>query len=86
MKHDVYPEDVVTVNFSCSPYDKYNITVVEYDSDSELVTTTSGLALCIYVRREIRDLTDTDLDTFLDAAYTLWDVPEEVSNPVFNNL
>lgn len=86
MKHDIYPEDAVTISFSCSPYDKYNITVVEYDSNSEVVTTTSGLALCMYVRREIRYLTDTDLDTFLDAAYTLWDVSEEVNNAVFNYL
>lgn len=78
VKQDIYPENAVTISFSCSPYDKYNITVVEYDSNNDVLTATSGLALCMYVRREIRDLTDADLDTFLDAAYTLWDVSEEV--------
>lgn len=37
----------------------------------------------MYVRREIRALSDADLNTFLDAAYKMWDMDLEEGRSIF---
>lgn len=44
------------LTFDCDPYDEYFVTVNEYFSDGDLLSTSSGPALCIYVRRDISSL------------------------------
>ena len=42
-----------------------------------------GTALCLYVRREIRSLTSTDLDTYINTLYTLYTTPNEVGKELY---
>ena len=70
----------VSTSFSCSPLtDAYEIEVLKMDafgeemSDFEL----KGNALCVYVRREMRDLSDEDLSKTMDAMYTMWTLAQE---------
>lgn len=65
------------INFDCEPLQSYSITVIEKDLATDVVLSTStGTALCMYVRREIRQLTTDDLATTMDTMYTLWSVKE----------
>jgi hypothetical protein len=49
-----------------------------------------GIAVCLYVRREIRTLSKEDLDNTLDAMYSLWNTPQETGQTKygknFNNI
>jgi len=66
------------VTVSCTPFEIYTISVKEYNIGNNIQQRdTTGTAMCMYVRREIRDLTDSDLDSLMDAMYTMWSVSEE---------
>jgi len=67
-----------TIKIACEPLeDEYFITVNELSSASDTVLrTSSGYALCMYVRREIRTLTEADRDATMDAMYTMWSTNE----------
>jgi hypothetical protein len=77
IKYDSQPATAATINFECTPFDTFDITVTEYDSSGTELRSTSGSAVCMYVRREIRQLSKGDLDAFLDASYTMWSTSEE---------
>lgn len=65
------------VNIECSPYDIYSISVTEYNADGRYPRNQfSGTAICLYVRREIRSLTESDLNATMDAMFTMWDISE----------
>jgi hypothetical protein len=68
----------VSVTPACAPYDEFDLTVTAYDSSSgsELFST-EGSLLCLYVRREIRALTEDDLTKTMDAMYTMWATTDE---------
>lgn len=66
-----------SVNFKCSPYEEFDISAYELDEKQNVISARTGKALCLYVRREIRSLTKSDLNAFLDASYTLNAVSEE---------
>jgi len=68
----------VTITPSCSPYDALDISVTAYSIDSgEELFTSEGKLLCLYVRREIRDLSDDDLTKTMDAMYEMWVTTDE---------
>jgi hypothetical protein len=55
----------------CNPYEKFDITISctkdgEHKGDAYLSAT------CLYVRREIRQLSDADLDAAINAMYAIW--------------
>jgi hypothetical protein len=83
VKADSDASAVVTVNFPCEPFDTFDISVEEYNTKDALIRSTTASGICMYVRREIRDLAGTDLDAFLDAAYTLWSVSEEEGQELY---
>jgi hypothetical protein len=66
-----------TASVSCSQFDEFSITVTALDASNNVLYTSQGTAVCMYVRREIRDLTEDDLSAMLDAMYTMWTVAEE---------
>jgi hypothetical protein len=68
--------DSESVTISCEPYDTYSITISEFDSSGDLVNGASGSLVCMYVRRELRELTSEDLSTTLDAMYEIWQTDE----------
>jgi hypothetical protein len=68
-------ESVVT---QCNAFDELKIGVKKYKTGStDPVATAYDMVICMNVRREIRDLTDRDLDKTLDAMYALWSTTDE---------
>ena len=67
-----------TFSFECNPYDTYTVTSTGYDSTgSGVVASAQFSVVCMYVRRELRELTTDDLNAALDAMYMMWDTSEE---------
>lgn len=57
----------VSVVLECSAYDVYNLVVIKRSTDSDAVTETSqGQVLCMNVRREMRELSYSDLQLTMD--------------------
>ena len=57
----------VSVTLACNAYDVYNLVVIKRSTDSDVVTETSqGQVLCMNVRREMRELSYTDLQLTMD--------------------
>ena len=71
------------VKVACSPFDTFTLSVSEKDSDGKIVSESTGSAICMYVRREIRSLTSEDLDATMDAMYALWDTDEEEGQELY---
>lgn len=67
----------ISFTIECTPYDKYYITVTEKYKGMTVTRTSSILALCQYIRREIRTLTDDDLSDALDAMHAIWKYSED---------
>lgn len=67
-------EESDTVKFGCSAGDKLSISVTEFDSKMQEVGTVKESALCSYVRREMRKLTKTELNTLIDVSAKLNEV------------
>eukprot|EP01035_Chromulina_nebulosa_P020765 gene20765-26925_t len=83
-----YPEDSsksTSVNVQCSPHDKFTLTVNVISINNEVVSSNSGLAKCLYVRREIRDLTDKDLDATMTAMHELWAYDSETGKEIYGD-
>lgn len=75
-----------TIALECAPFDEYEITVTQFDPNTdEVLGTSSGRALCQYVRRDIGDLTDDDLQNSLDVMYTLWSISDSAGKKLYGN-
>jgi len=60
----------------CTAREELVVTLTKYDSKGSVQGTVDMSVLCMYVRRELRELTDDDLDATMDAMYTMWDTTE----------
>lgn len=74
-----------TVSISCSTYSTYDITVYKATDFNQLQKRGSGTAICLYVRRELRDLTDDDRDAFLDASYVMYSTDESTGQALYGS-
>jgi hypothetical protein len=75
-----------TVTFDCKPYDTFEVTVDEVLSDGTIISAvSSGSAVCLYVRREIRSLSPDDRDAFLTASHALWTVSDEEGSALYGS-
>lgn len=71
---------------NCEPGEDLNITVNKYNSKGDaVVKTATGTAKCMYVRREIRALTESDLERTMDSMYTLWSTEEEAGQALYGD-
>ncbi len=75
-------DDIVAAYVECSPFDTLSITVYE-KLDNVIVSSTTGTLLCQYVRREIRSLTDNDLQETMDAMHELWVTSEDEGQELY---
>jgi len=76
----------VNVNLPCSPYDEYITEVYGYDvATSQLRSTSYGTGLCMYVRREVRQLSTSDLSACMDAMYTMYSLDEETGAELYGD-
>jgi len=71
------------VAVACSPFSKYTIQAEEFDKSGTSIQSFSGTGLCMYVRREIRDLSSDDLSAAMDAMYTLWATDESSGQDLY---
>jgi hypothetical protein len=70
-------DDETGISTACKPFDTYTVTLNEYEDGSSTVSKSVSVdAVCMYVRREIKALTDTDLNATMDAMYALWSTSE----------
>lgn len=69
-------ESSSSVNIGCTPHSLFTVTVTEYHGSSKGRQSTNS-AICMYVRREISELTDDDLASTMDAMHTLWTLSDE---------
>jgi hypothetical protein len=71
------PSEVGSFTVECDPFDEFTVNIKGFDSSGDKIVTSTGSAVCIYVRREIQSLTGDDLDATLNAMHTLWTTSEE---------
>lgn len=71
-------------NFPCNPYETFTI-VINKIQDENIIASTNGKGICLYVRREIRDLTIFDLNKYLDASYVLNQLSEEEGHLLYGD-
>lgn len=64
-------------NIDCTPFDVYNVNITYKFIGQKNVDVASFNAMCMYVRREIRSLSDADLNATMNAMATLWYTNEE---------
>jgi hypothetical protein len=83
IKYASEPTQELNIRSECSPYDTFRIAVDEYDANGNKIQTKNGMGICLYVRREIRALSDTDQGTVMDTMYTLWSVDEETGQETY---
>lgn len=78
------PSSSIATVSDCAAYDELDIEVTSYDATTnELLQTGTGVALCMYVRREIRDLTSSDLAKTMDAMHKMWVVTDEEGRELY---
>ena len=70
-------------SLACNPHDEYLITIKEYSNATSVLRSMSGTVICLYVRRELRDLNDVDLGATMDAMFALWSTAEEVGRTMY---
>jgi len=68
--------ETTSATTSCSPFDVFSLTVTEANSNGVPLRSTTVNVMCMYVRREIGSLTESDLSETMDAMYTLWSTQE----------
>lgn len=83
---DILFSDDNLINIDCTVNELYTITVtqeIKIQSSYYLLNTIKGSVMCLYVRREIRSLSDIDLARTMDAMYTLWNVSEDTGRQLY---
>lgn len=64
-----------TISVPCDPFEEFDIKIEGFDDDGAEVKLI-GVGVCMYVRREIRSLVESDLSATMDAMATLWTTTE----------
>ncbi len=73
-----------SINIGCTAgSDEFTISIAEVDNSGSIIKEVTGTALCMYVRREIRDLLEDDLNSVMDAMYTLWSTDEDTGQELY---
>jgi hypothetical protein len=74
-----------SVKIACAPQETYTIEVRKYSINNEVLGQESGTALCMYVRREIRSLTEQDLEATMDAMHALYTHSDEEGQALYGS-
>ena len=76
MKNDETPTLASAITITCSPHEILTLTVTELLPDGSKVQYPSTNLVCMYVRREIRSLSEDDLATLMDSMHQLWSLDD----------
>jgi hypothetical protein len=68
-------KDSSVIHFSCTPHELFSIKIYESSLSESPISASTGI--CLYIRREIRSLSSSDLETFVATAHTLWEHSDE---------
>ena len=72
------------VDIDCEAYDVYTVVIKEYSTATNSETNNyEGRAQCMYVRREVRALSNSDLSLTMDAMHTLWSTSEDEGQEIY---
>ena len=71
------------VSVDCSPFDELRIDVRRLDKSGNELFAFNMSAVCMYVRRELRSLADSDLNRTMDAMYAMWSVSDEEGQKLY---
>ena len=75
-----------TVTVPCESYEQKYVKVTKHaNEDDEQLSAIKGKALCMYVRREMRSLTQDDLDLMLDSMQTLYYTDEKKGQALYGD-
>ncbi len=75
-----------SIYFACEPHQTYTFLIFAIDSlTSTVLEESESLAICMYVRREIRSYSTEDLNAFLDASYTLNSVDQDAGEELYGS-
>lgn len=79
--------DVNAFKIECNPYDEVDIYITTYDSIGKQTNDSTVVlkSICLYVRREIRDLSEDDLLDTISAMYEIWSVPEQKGRDTYGD-
>ena len=61
------------ITVDCSPFEELRVDVRRFDRYGNELFQFNLTAVCMYVRREIRTLSDADLNSTMNAMYAMWD-------------
>lgn len=78
--HD--PTSSIATTVSCNPFDELYVSVIQH-SDIYGKGSFGGVVVCMYVRREVRDLTTADLNATMDAMHALWQYSDDDGQALF---
>jgi hypothetical protein len=70
-----FSSEIFTV--ACNPYDTFKLKISAISSTQETVIETTNSVICMYVRREIRSLSLSDLNKTLDVMLEIYTLGEE---------
>ena len=59
-------------NIQCKPFEEFRVSLTRYDAQNNELLSFDLMAVCMYVRRELRSLSAEDLNKTMDAMYTMW--------------
>jgi Common central domain of tyrosinase len=76
---------LVPFSNSCRPYEVYTITVDEHNIADQIISTTSGTFICLFVRREMQSLSVNDFAQAMDAMHTLWATDDESGQALYGD-
>lgn len=71
------------VTVPCSPFQQVSIKVQRYSKSGMWQKELTGTGMCIYVRREIRNLSPSDLNATMDAMYKLWSTSDVEGQQIY---
>ena len=77
VKGTLHRDTSTPIKIACEPFQLFNVSVKEISSDGDMLGYDFGIATCMYVRREIRSLTESHLNDTMNAMATLWYTSEE---------
>lgn len=79
---DESDENLKMISIPCAPYDVYtfNVSILGEGKYQQLFSST---AICMYVRREIRSLIDSDLNATMNAMAELWRTSESDGQAIY---
>ena len=67
--------------YECSPGDTYSVSIISPSGE----TAATGSLMCIYVRRELRSLLESDLEKSIQAMWTMWSVDQDEGEAMYGS-